>query len=88
MKALDIEHTKYFLKLEHTKASTKHICCIEKDNGTQLNSPDKILAEEKHFYKSLYSKNMVLTKHYIKEANGYFFNKLPLHKENRVKRKK
>ena len=56
-KVLDIEYgeknTKYFLKLEQKQASTKHICCIEKDDGTQLNSPDKILAEEKHFYNKI-----------------------------------
>ena len=67
------KNTNYFLKLEQKQASTKHIHCIEKDDGTELNSPDKILAEEKHFYESLYSKNMVLTRNEISEANGYFF---------------
>ena len=59
LKALDIEYgekkTKYFLKLEQKQASTKHIHCIGQDDGTQINSPDKILAVEKHFYESLYS---------------------------------
>ena len=41
-----------------------------------------MLADEKHLYESLYSKNTMFTKNEIKEANGYFFNKLPLHKKS------
>ena len=63
--------TKYFLKLEQKQPSTKHIHCIETDDGYQLNSPDEILAEEKHFF---YSKNMVFTKTKIREGNSYIFN--------------
>ena len=39
-----------------------------------------VVMADKHFYESLYSKNMVFTRNEIREANGYFFNTVPLHK--------
>ena len=49
------KNTKYFLNLEKRQNSNSCISRLKLDNGQEITNPDKILKQQKLFYKNLYT---------------------------------
>ena len=65
-------NTKYFFNLEKRNYINKTIQQLINDKGDAITDFKEVLAEERSFYKSLYSKNHTVYDN-INEINNFFF---------------
>lgn len=66
------KNTKYFFNLEKRNYINKTIQQLINDKGDTITDFKEVLAEERSFYKSLYSKNQTVHDN-INEINNFFF---------------
>ena len=66
------KNTKYFFNLEKRNYTNKTIQQLINDKGDTMTDFKEVLAEERSFYKSLYSKNHTVYDN-INEINNFFF---------------
>jgi hypothetical protein len=69
------KNTKYFFNLEKRNYINKTIQQLINDKGDTITDFKEVLAEERSFYKSLYSKNHTVYDN-INEINNFFFPSL------------
>jgi hypothetical protein len=67
-----LKNTKYFFNLEKRNYINKTIQQLINDKGDTITDFKEVLAEERSFYKSLYSKNHTVHDN-INEINNFFF---------------